>query len=38
MDTIKQPKININLNSKPVEDSKVKKTTVKVIIEKTYKF
>lgn len=32
----KDPKININLNSKPIDDSRIKKVTVKVIVEKTY--
>lgn len=36
MTEIKEPKININLNSKPLENSKIKKMTVKVIVEKTY--
>jgi hypothetical protein len=37
MAEIKEPKININLNSKPMVESAIKKTTVKVIIETTYK-
>lgn len=38
MAEIKEPKVNINLNSKPLDGSNLKKTTVKVIIEQTYKF
>lgn len=38
MAEIKEPKININLNSNPIVESTIKKTTVKVIVETTYKF